>query len=124
MSTQYDYRMNVNVKFEQSRVFDVQEEIDAVEDAWWHQTLVQINDAIVRLGVVEGEFHWHHHNAEDEFFFVLDGGLLIDVEGRDTVVLGPRQGYAVPHGVEHRTRAPRRTVMLMTSPATIVPTGD
>jgi mannose-6-phosphate isomerase-like protein (cupin superfamily) len=124
LATQYDYRMNVNVKFQQSQLIDVQGEVDTVEDQWWHQTLAQFNDSVVRLGVVEGEFHWHHHDAEDELFFVLDGELLIDIEGRDTVVVGPRKAYTVPHGVEHRTRAPKRTVMLMMSPATIVPTGD
>ena len=78
---------------------------------------------MVRLGVIEGEFHWHHHDEEDEFFFVLEGQLLIDLEG-ETVTLQPSQGYTVPRGVRHRTRAPRRTVMLMVEAASVTPTGD
>ena len=124
MQAAHDYRMNVNVKFDQMTFVDVGAEADAVTDEWFHQTLLQINDAIVRMGVVQGEFRWHHHDKEDEFFVVLEGELSIDVEGMDTVRLGPRQAFTVTRGVEHRTRAPQRTVMLRVSPAGIVPTGD
>jgi mannose-6-phosphate isomerase-like protein (cupin superfamily) len=77
----------------------------------------------VRLGVVRGEYHWHQHDKEDEFFYVVEGRLLIDLKGR-TIELGERQGYVVPKGVVHRTRAPERTVILMVETAGIVPTGD
>jgi mannose-6-phosphate isomerase-like protein (cupin superfamily) len=87
-------------------------------------TLTQVNDAVVRLGVIEGDFHWHKHDDEDEFFYVVEGQLHIDVEDRDTVTLDPQQGYTVPRGVLHRPRAPVRTAILMVEPATVVPTGD
>jgi mannose-6-phosphate isomerase-like protein (cupin superfamily) len=90
---------------------------------WYNQTLCQVNDSVVRMGVVEGEYHWHQHDAEDEFFYVVEGQLLIDLEGR-AVTLDPEQGFVVPKGVPHRTRAPRRTVILMVENAGIVPTGD
>jgi len=82
-----------------------------------------VNDSVVRLGVIRGEYHWHKHEKEDEFFYVVEGQLLIDLEGR-TIELGERQGYVVPKGVMHRTRAPERTVILMVETAGIVPTGD
>lgn len=82
-----------------------------------------MNDSVVRLGVVKGEYHWHHHDNDDEFFYVVEGKLLIDLEGR-TVELGPQQGFVVPKGVEHRTRAPERTIMLMVENAGIIPTGS
>jgi mannose-6-phosphate isomerase-like protein (cupin superfamily) len=91
---------------------------------WFNQTLTRVNDCVVRLGILEGEYHWHKHDAEDEFFLVLDGELLIDVEGRDTVALGRHLGFTVPRGVVHRTRAPARTVVLMVEAATVTPTGD
>jgi mannose-6-phosphate isomerase-like protein (cupin superfamily) len=78
----------------------------------------------VRLGVVEGEFHWHKHDREDEFFLVLEGELEIEVEGHDPFVLGPSQGVTIPRGVMHRPRAAKRTVILMVEPATVQPTGD
>jgi len=90
---------------------------------WYNQTLCQVNASVVRLGVIEGEYHWHKHDHDDEFFYVVEGKLLIDLEGR-TVELGPRQGFVVSKGVLHRTRAPERTVILMFENAGIVPTGD
>ena len=90
---------------------------------WWNRTLCQVNDAVVRLAVIEGEFHWHKHDEEDEFFYVVSGHLDIDLEDR-TVGLEPDQGFTVPRGVVHRTRAPIRTVMLMVEKAGVVPTGD
>ena len=83
-----------------------------------------MNDSVVRLGIIEGEFHWHKHDDQDEFFVVLEGQLLIDIEGDDTVVLDPHQGYTVPRGVVHRTRAPQRTAILMVEAAGVSPTGD
>ncbi len=82
-----------------------------------------MNTSVVRLGVVEGEYHWHKHTDDDEFFYVVDGRLLIDLEGR-AVELVPRQGFVVPKGVMHRTRASERTVILMVENAGIVPTGN
>jgi len=96
----------------------------AAHEPWFNQTLTSVNDAVVRLGVIEGDFHWHSHDAEDEFFLVLEGELVIEIEGRDAVRLGPRQGFTVPRGVAHRTSAPLRTVILMVEPSGVVPTGD
>jgi len=87
------------------------------------RTLCQVNDAVVRMAVIEGEFHWHKHDAEDEFFYVVEGHLDVDLEDR-TVGLEVGEGFTVPMGVVHRTRAPRRTVILMVEKAGVVPTGD
>jgi mannose-6-phosphate isomerase-like protein (cupin superfamily) len=98
----------------------------ALSDAnkpWFNQTLCQVNASVVRVGVIEGEYHWHKHQNADEFFYVVDGQLLIDLEGR-TVELAPRQGFVVPKGVMHRTRSLVRTVILMVENAGIMPTGD
>jgi mannose-6-phosphate isomerase-like protein (cupin superfamily) len=95
---------------------------DACPHQWYNQTLCAVNDSVIRLGVVKGEYHWHKHDNDDEFFYVLEGRLLIDLEGR-TVELAPRQGMVIPKGVVHRTRALERTVMLMVETKAIVPTG-
>jgi mannose-6-phosphate isomerase-like protein (cupin superfamily) len=122
-SSPYPYATHLNVLFDALELIDVPALVDACTDQWYNQTLCQVNDSIVRLGVVRGEYHWHKHDAEDEFFYVVDGRLLIDLEGH-TVELSPRQGFVVPKGVVHRTRAPERTVMLMVEKTTVVPTGD
>jgi len=90
---------------------------------WFNQTLCRVNDSVVRAGIIEGEYHWHKHDNDDEFFYVVDGHLLIDLENR-TVELAPGQGFVVPRGVVHRTRAPQRTIVLMVENAGIVPTGN
>ena len=121
--TPYPYDTRLNVLHKQMELIDEKTLADAAPHKWFNQTLCQVNDSVVRLGVIEGEYHWHKHDADDEFFYVVEGKLLIDLEGR-TVELGPRQGFVVSKGVMHRTRAPQRTVILMVENAGIVPTGD
>lgn len=119
----YPYVTRLDIKYAPLEKIDVQQIVDSVTDKWFNQTLCKVNDSVVRLGVVEGEYHWHKHDDLDEFFYVVDGTFLIDLEG-STVELAPRQGYVVPRGVVHRTRAPRRCVILMVEGEEIVPTGD
>lgn len=118
-----EYNIHTDVKYGPLEVVEVGRIADECAERWWNQTLCRVNDSVVRLGVLEGEFHWHKHDREDEFFFVLDGKLLIDLEGR-TVELGPRQGFVVPKGVSHRPRAPERTVVLMFEKESVTATGD
>jgi mannose-6-phosphate isomerase-like protein (cupin superfamily) len=118
------YDIHSDVKYAPLDVIDAGALVDACAVPWWNQTLCQVNDSVARIGVFHGEFHWHKHDREDELFFVLDGTLMLDIEGRGTFELAPRQGMMVPRGVVHRTRAPTRTVVLMVEAATVVPTGD
>jgi mannose-6-phosphate isomerase-like protein (cupin superfamily) len=120
---EYPYATFLDIKFPALTVVDVPSLVDAVTHPWYNQTLCKVNDSVVRLGVMQGEYHWHKHDNDDEFFFVLDGRFLIDLEDR-TIDLQPREGFVVPKGVVHRTRAPERAVILMMENATIVPTGD
>ena len=119
----YPYATHLDVRYRPLEVVDVQALVDACTDQWYNQTLCKVNDSIVRMGVVRGEYHWHKHEKDDEFFYVVEGRFLIDLEGR-TVELRPRQGFVVPRGVVHRTRAPERCVILMVENAGIIPTGD
>jgi mannose-6-phosphate isomerase-like protein (cupin superfamily) len=117
------YSINLDVKYEPLTVIDIPEIVASTDEKWFNQTLTQVNESVVRLGILEGEFHWHKHDADDEFFYVVDGRLMIDLED-GTVELGPKQGFMVPRGVEHRTRAPEKVVVLMVETADIRPTGD
>lgn len=122
-AAEYPYDTRLNVMFEQMRLIDEKALAEAAPSRWYNQTLCRVNDSVVRLGVIEGEYHWHKHEKDDEFFYVVEGKLLIDLEGR-TVELGPRQGFVVSRDVMHRTRASKRTVILMVENAGIIPTGD
>jgi len=121
--TQFPYDTRLNVLFKPLELIDEKALSDAAPHKWYNQSLCQVNASVVRVGVVEGEYHWHKHDNDDEFFYVIEGKLLIDLEDR-VVELTPRQGFVVPKGVVHRTRAPPRTVILMFENAGIVPTGS
>lgn len=117
-----DYNIQTDVRFGPLELIDVKGLADSVEP-WFNQTLTRVNDCVVRVGVVHGEFHWHHHDDEDEFFYVVEGKWIIDLEDQ-SIELSPGQGFTVPKGVRHKTRAPERTVVLMIEGATVTPTGD
>jgi mannose-6-phosphate isomerase-like protein (cupin superfamily) len=123
MASQVPYSINLNTKFGPLELIDLEPLVQSCKDKWYNQTLCRVNDSVVRLGVMQGEFHWHKHDNEDEFFYVVDGRFLIDLEDR-TVELMPKQGFTVPRGVVHRTRAPEKTVILMIEGTGVVPTGS
>lgn len=117
------YATYLDVKFPGLSLVDVPMLVRACTEQWYNQTLCKVNDSVVRLGVMQGEYHWHKHEKDDEFFFVLEGRFIIDLEGR-SVDLQRFQGFVVPKGVIHRTRAPDRAVIIMVETASIIPTGD
>ncbi len=133
----FPYETRLNILHGPLELIDVKALADACEFKWFNQTLCQVNGSVVRLGVFEGEYHWHKHDEDDEFFYVVEGVLLIDLEERGpqrqvfvdgvqsrVVELSPGQGFVVPCGVVHRTRAQQRTVVLMVENAGIIPTGN
>ncbi len=123
MNNSQDYDIHLDVKYQQLERFDVAEIVAACDEPWFNQTLTQVNESVVRIGIVQGEFHWHKHDDDDEFFFVLEGNLIIELEDR-TIDLRPGQGVTIPKGVMHFPKAPVKTVMLMMETSAIQPTGD
>jgi mannose-6-phosphate isomerase-like protein (cupin superfamily) len=123
MENQFPYTTLLDIKYDHLQLIDIPAIVAATKDKWFNQTLTQVNGSVVRIGIVEGEYHWHKHDKDDEFFFVLDGQLLIDLEDR-TIALDPWQGFTISKGILHRTRALKKTVMLMVETSEILPTGD
>lgn len=123
MEKAYPYVTKLDIKFSPLETIDVNKIVQACTDKWFNQTLTKVNDSVVRVGIVEGEYHWHKHDRDDEFFFVLSGQLFIDLEDR-IIQLNPNEGVTVPKGVVHKTRAPQKTVILMVETSTVQPTGD
>src|SRR4051794_14435565 len=120
MAQDYPYATHLNVLYEPLQKIDLDSLVAAVRDQWFNQTLARVNESVIRVGVMQGEYHWHEHANDDEFFFVLDGKFLIDLDPQadgvtpgSVITLEPRQGFVVPKGVRHRTRAPVRSVILM-----------
>jgi hypothetical protein len=120
-ASRYDTRLNI--QFNPLELIDIQPIADDCTHPWFNQTLCKVNDSVVRVAIVQGEYHWHKHDSDDEFFYVVEGQLLVDLEDQ-IFTLNPGQGVVVPKGVVHRTRAPNRTIMLMVETAAIIPTGD
>jgi mannose-6-phosphate isomerase-like protein (cupin superfamily) len=118
-----DYAIHEDVKYGPLEVVDAGRLADDCKEKWWNQTLCRVNDSLARVGVFEGEFHWHKHDREDELFWVIEGTLFVDLEEK-TFELGPRQAVVVPKGVVHRTRAPKRAVVLMIEASTVKARGD
>jgi len=123
MTEQYPYVTNLDIKFKHFELIDLPAIVRECRDKWFNQTLTKVNDSVIRVGIVEGEYHWHKHENDDEFFFVIEGQLLIDLEDR-TIELNPNQGVTISKGVMHRPRAPKKTVMLMVENSAIQPTGN
>ena len=119
----YPYVTELDVRFGSLELIDVGMLAEECPHKWFNQTLCAVNESVVRVGVVEGEYHWHKHDDDDEFFYVVEGQLLIDLEGQ-TIELLPKQGTVIPKGVMHRTRAPKRAVILMMENAGVIPTGN
>jgi mannose-6-phosphate isomerase-like protein (cupin superfamily) len=119
----FPYTTHLNILIPPLSLIDVSDVVSQVQAEWFNQTLCKVNDSVIRLGVMQGEYHWHKHDNDDELFFVLEGRFMIDLENQ-SVELKPQQGFVVPKGVMHRTRAPERAIILMVETAAIVPTGD
>jgi len=123
MSDDNKYSIDLEIKFKPLEIINIPKLIANCTKKWQNMSLCEVNDSIVRLALIEGEFHWHKHEKEDEFFFVIEGLLLIDLEDQ-LIELKANQGFTVPKGVMHRTRAPSRTAVLLIEKSTIIPTGD
>ena len=123
MSNETNYNINLDIKYKSLEVIDVPSIVESCTEKWFNQTLTKVNESVVRLGIIEGEFHWHKHDNDDEFFFVLEGKLIIELEDR-TIELHPGQGVTVPKGVKHKPKAPVKTTMLMMETSDIIPTGN
>ena len=123
MENTYSYATHLDIKFDPLQRMDLNKMVEECTDKWFNQTLTKVNDSVVIVGIVEGEYHWHKHDNDDEFFYVVDGQLFVDLENR-SIELNPNQAVTVPRGILHRTRAPKKTVMLMVETSTIQPTGD
>jgi mannose-6-phosphate isomerase-like protein (cupin superfamily) len=123
MTDEKSYNINKDIRFNPLELIDVPKLIQDCEETWFNQTLCRVNDCVIRLGIIHGEFHWHKHDEEDEVFYVIEGKLLVDLEDK-TFELAPGQSVMVPRGVVHRTRAPEKTAILMVEGSGVEPTGD
>lgn len=100
------------------------EAFELFTDQWSPKAIARMNDYVVKLVRVEGEFVWHAHDDTDELFLVLEGTLVIDIDGEDAIELSTGDLFVVPAGVSHRPRAEREARVLLLEPSGVVNTGD
>lgn len=134
MKSEYEkYNINLDVQFKHQERMDIHEVANAIPEKWANRTLTQVNNSVVRLGKLEGEFHWHKHQSDDEFFFVVEGKLYIEVGDTSenylkgefkTIELNPGQGITISKAVYHRPYSPQGSLVLMVETSDIQPTGD
>lgn len=117
------YSIDTEIKYNPLERINIPEIISKCSKKWQNFSLCKVNESVIRLGVIEGEFHWHKHDEEDEFFYVIEGKLLIDLEDQ-TIKLNPHDAFLVPKKVLHKTRAPVRTAILMVEGLNVKPAGD
>jgi len=102
----YDTRLNV--QFPPLELIDEKALTDSVVHPWFNQTLCQVNDSVVRVGAIQGEYHWHKHDNDDEFFYVIDGQLLVDLRDRTiTLSLGRESLFQKASNTEPELRNAR-----------------
>lgn len=93
------------------------------EDLWSPKIVAEVNRQHVKLVKLQGEFVWHHHEAEDELFLVVKGKLLIKFRDRD-VLLEEGEFMVVPAGVEHKPVAEEEVHVLLFEPKSTLNTGN
>lgn len=104
------------------RKVNLNDAFGAIGERWHPHIAGMVNDTAIKLARVEGEFVWHHHEAEDEMFLVVKGTLAIEFRDR-TVELAPGEFLVVPRGVEHRPVARDEVWLMLVEPAATVNTG-
>jgi mannose-6-phosphate isomerase-like protein (cupin superfamily) len=123
MSEFEKYSINTEILFDYMETIDIRKIINESKEQWQNYSLCKVNNNVVRIGIIQGEFHWHKHDSGDEFFLVLEGKLIIEF-GDKLVELLPLQSIVIPKGMMHKTKAPERTSILMIEDLKVKPTGD
>jgi mannose-6-phosphate isomerase-like protein (cupin superfamily) len=102
---------------------NLEEKFGTFSEAWQPRIVAELNGQHVKIARLLGEFVWHHHEEEDELFYVLAGTLRMQYRDRE-VVLGPGELCVVPRGVEHRPVAEAEVKVLLFEPASTLNTGN
>jgi len=91
---------------------------------WSPVEVARINDQVVRMALLEGEYHWHKHKNEDELFYVIKGKIVIQLKDQPNITLSEGQMAVVPKGVEHCPKSLGPSYVLMFEPSVLKSKGD
>jgi mannose-6-phosphate isomerase-like protein (cupin superfamily) len=105
------------------QVVNLAEKFSGFSEYWSPRIAGELNGQHVKLAKLKGEFIWHHHDAEDELFFVIKGSLRMEMRDK-TVVINEGEFFIVPHGVEHRPVAEEEVHVMLFEPKSTLNTGN
>jgi len=86
--------------------------------------VARVNDQVVRMSYVDGEFHWHKHTNQDELFYILKGKLVIQIKDHPDIILSQGQMTVIPKGVEHCPKSIEPSFVLLFEPFALQKRGD
>ncbi len=100
------------------------ERAEEINTPWSPVEIARVNDQVVRMALLQGEYHWHKHTSEDELFFVYRGRIVIQLKGQPDIELGEGEMAVVPKGVEHCPKSEEPSYILVFEPHTLQSQGD
>ena len=106
-------------------IIDLEDKIKEIGGKPWSPVEVaRVNERVVRMALLEGEYHWHKHTSEDELFYVIRGEIVIQLKDQPNITLSEGQIAVVPKGIEHCPKSLEPSYVLMFEPSTLKPKGD
>ncbi|MCP1530483.1 cupin domain-containing protein [Bacillus pumilus] len=102
---------------------NIQEKFSQINDYWNSRISGELNDSYMKMVKIKGEFIWHHHDDEDEMFFVWKGNLVIRFRDRE-IALNEGEFLVIPKGIEHQPIAEEEVHLLLIEPKTTLNTGN
>lgn len=92
--------------------------------AWSPIDIIRTNDQVVRMALVDGEFHWHKHTNEDELFYVFKGKIIIQLKDQPDINLRKGEMVVIPRGIEHCPKSTEPSYVILFEPFVLKTTGD
>lgn len=106
------------------RTISLEEKIKEIDKPWTPIEVARVNDQVVRMALLEGEFHWHKHTGEDELFYVYKGSIIIQLKDQPDIVLHEGEIAVIPKGVEHCPKSVEPSYILLFEPYVLQTRGD
>lgn len=103
---------------------NLEDKIKELDEPWSPIDIARVNDQVVRMSLLEGEYHWHKHTNEDELFYVHRGSIIIQLKGQPDVALHEGEMAVIPKGVEHCPKTVEPSYVLVFEPYALQSRGD
>ena len=107
-----------------SHIINLKDKLHSINKPWSPVDLLHANDQVIRMALIEGEYHWHKHVNEDEVFYVIKGQVIIQLKDQPDIFLKEGEMAVVPKGAEHCPISPCPSYILMIEPSVLKSKGD